>query len=123
MRAEEEQVDMLRHMLGINDPSKPSPEPYRNYAAVERGDPLMARLVTLGLVQRYACAASELGGLHYYCCTSAGIAVAKTSFWRRRWTKPKRIYRRFLEVSNCDPDLSFKRFLTDPEFADIRKRA
>jgi hypothetical protein len=116
------QLDMLRHMLGINDRSKKHPKPYRNYAAVEPGDALLVELERLGMVRRYHEAASPVTPYDWYECTETGIEAARASFYRRRYSKAKRMYSLYLDLSDgCD--LQFRDFLTDPEFAAIRRDA
>lgn len=115
----EKQLDTLRHMLGINTPSDREPKPYRNHYAANPGDAEMLELTALGMVE-FAGIRYEL---HYYQCTDAGRAVAMRSHRTIRLTKAKRIYRKFLDVSDCCPDLTFKEFITSPEFADSRRAA
>lgn len=116
-------LDMLRHMLGINDPSVGRPKPYRNYAAVTPGDPLFIELVALGAVERYRVAGQGGSDYDFFCCTEAGKAAALASNRTRRWSKPRRRYDRFLDLRDVFPDMTFRDFLTAPEFAEARRTA
>ena len=70
-----EQLRTLRHMLGINGTSKKASKPYRNYAAVNPGDPEFVELERLGAVTLYRKAGA---GTEYdfYSCTEAGKTAA-----------------------------------------------
>ena len=118
----DQQADTLRHMLGINDPSKSRPEPYRNYAAVDPGDPTFVELARLGLVHH---ARGPARGFPYYCyvCTDMGRRLAIESHRRIRWSKAQRRYSMFLHMRECCPDLTFRQFLTEPAFANERREA
>ena len=122
MNLNSNQLDTLRHMLGINDGSKPKPEPYRNYAAVPPGDTVFAALEKIGAVECYRRAG---GGFDYdyFRCTDAGMAAARTSFRSIRQPKARRVYLKFLDVSDAISDLTFKEFLTSPEYAETRRAA
>lgn len=116
------QLAILRHMLGIDDPAQRDPQPSRNYYCANPGDVELRELAELGAVEL---ASGPRPGLPYdtYHCTPAGIAAARASHRLLRWSKPKRVYRRFLEVSDAFNDLTFHRFLTDPDFRQIRAEA
>lgn len=117
-----QQLDSLRHMLGINDPYLRVPKPYRNYAAVNPGDPHYVEMAELGLVECYR----KAGGIYeydFYSCTEAGIAAALKSHRTIRVSRSKRMYSRYLSVSDARADLTFKQFLTDPAFKEIRAGA
>lgn len=118
----DQQASMLRHMLGINDPSKRRPEPYRNYAAVDPGDPDFIDMAKLGLVYHARGPARDFP-YHYYVCTEMGGRLAIESHRRIRWSKSKRRYASFLSISDMCPDLTFRQFLTKSEFADARREA
>lgn len=114
-----EHLDMLRHMLGINVADRRNPPEYRNYACTNPGDATMRALQAAGMVLKY-----RIGnGYEWWTATDAGIAAARAS--QRAMLKPKaaRVYARFLDVSDALPDLTFKRFLTSPEFAETRRDA
>ena len=115
------QLDHLRHMLGINDPYKRVPKPYRNHAAVNPGDPEWLELERLGMVERYQPRGPS--DYHYYRCTDMGKLAAMRSHRTIRKTKAQRRYSAFLDISDCMPDTTFKEFLIAPEFADIRANA
>lgn len=114
-----EQLRTLRHMLGIDRPDMAKPVPYRDYYCANPGDPELHELARLGMVRLY----STHGSYEWFCCTDAGRAAAIASHKAIRHTKAKRLYRRYLDISDCFPDLTFKRFLTDPQFADTRRTA
>lgn len=118
----EKQLDMLRHMLGINDPSKRIPEPYRNYAAVEPGDLFFIEMSDAGLVELYKKHGNSNGCEYdYYRCTDIGRTIAIQSFRNIRYPPSSRRYIAFLNVRDCYPDLTFKQFITLPEFKDARQ--
>ena len=122
MQPTPEQLDLLRHMLGINDPSQRVPVPCRNYAAVSPGDPCYLDMAQAGLVERYRVAAGA-NAYDYYRCTDAGREVAMASHKTIRWSKSKRVYRKYLNVSDALTGLTFSQFLRDPQFADLRREA
>lgn len=114
-----EQLHTLRHMLGINTPDHRSPQPYRNYYCASPGnDPLWA-MERIGAVRMYG----THGGYEWFCCTDAGSAAAMASHKTIRKSRGARLYSTFLTVSDCWPDLTFKRFLTDHAFHQTRKAA
>lgn len=115
----EKQLDMLRHMLGINDPWMREPEPTRDYYAANPEDEHLIELASLGMVRKY----SERGEYFWYCSTPAGRAAAIKSHRSIRYSKSKRVYGKFLDISDCFADLTFKQFLTDPQFAETRRSA
>jgi hypothetical protein len=106
-------------MLGIDDPYMAKPKPYRNYYCANPGDPALHELASLGMVVLY----SSHGSYEWFATTSAGRHAAEESQKAIRHTKAKRIYARWLSVADAWPDLTFKRFLTDPQFADTRRSA
>jgi hypothetical protein len=118
----EQQLDMLRHMLGINHPEHRVPRPYRNYAAVEPGDPRFVELEALGMVERYRAAGGNTE-YDWYRCTEAGQTAALRSHPTIRLSKSKRVYIRFLDLRDAYSYLTFKEFLTLPEFAQARREA
>lgn len=122
MQPTPEQLDLLRHMLGINDPSQRVPAPYRNYAAVPPGDPCYLEMAQAGLVEIYREAAGA-NAYDYYRCTDAGREAALVSHKTIRWSKSKRVYRKYLDVSDVLTGLTFSQFLRSPQFADLRRDA
>ena len=117
----EAQLDLLRHMLGINTPWDRTPRTYRNYAAATPGDSRFIELERIGAVVRYVARGGK--EYHWYKCTEAGRFAAIRSHRDIRYGKAKRRYRKFLSVSDCCPDLTFKEFLTHPDFKDLRENA
>ena len=118
MTLTEEQLRILRHMLGIDDCRK-KPIPYRNYYCANPGDAALHELARLGCVRIYA----EHGGYEWFCTTEQGQSAAVQSAVSRCVTKSQRIYSRFLDVKDACPDLTFKAFLTDKRFAETREMA
>lgn len=119
MNLSPKQLDTLRHMLGINDPYARRPMPYRDYYCANPGDAKLIELERLGAVEKY----SERGRYHWYCCTPAGRAAAIASHKDIRVTKSKRVYSKFLEVRDAFNELTFRDFLTHPDFRDARREA
>ena len=116
----EKQLHTLRHMLGINKPADRVPKPYRNYAAVAPGNEEYVELARLGVVELYECSNKDYD---YYQCTDQGKLLAMRSHRNIRYTRGKRRYRVFLDIRDAFQDLSFREFLTDPEFAQARAEA
>ncbi len=113
------QLDILRHMLGINTPADRIPKPYRNYYATTRDDQDMAELHSLGLVKFDG----HHGDYDYFSCTDMGRQLAMKSHKDIRHKKPRRVYLKFLSCADAWPDLTFKEFLTRPEFKKYRSEA
>ena len=121
MNLTKNQLHTLRHMLGINTPNDRQPKPYRNYAAVPPGDKEFAELENLGAVSCYRRAGSLGSRYDFFQCTDAGRAAAMKSHRTIRKSRPKRMYAKFLDISDCCADLTFREFLTSPEFAETRR--
>ena len=117
------QLQWLRHMLGIDDPYMRVPTPWRNYAAVNPGDRVFMELEAIGAVERYGAAAEAFGTHHYYRCTEAGTLAAMLSHRTIRKSKSARVYSSYLRISDVLCDLTFHKFLVDPEFAETRRNA
>lgn len=113
------QLDLLRHMLGINTPCDRVPKPNRNYAAVQPGDPVYVDLAAIGAVEKMG----RQFELDYYQCTAIGKAAAMASHRSIRLTKSKRVYSTFLDVKDAFDRLTFREFLTSPRFTQSRKEA
>ncbi len=111
-----EELRILRHMLGIDQPHVRLPKPYRNYYCASPGDPALHALMAAGAVHIY----SVSGDYEFFTCTEAGRIAAVESQRTIRLRKPKRLYRAFLDVSDSWPDLTFKQFLTDPSLRRLR---
>lgn len=128
MKLTDKQMRTLRHMLGINDQSIKKPEPHRDYAAANPGDAEFAELARLGAVRCYR-RAGESGGAvsttqyDWFETTDAGRAAAIASHKSIRYPRSRRVYLKFLSVTDCYPDLTFREFLTSAEFADVRREA
>ena len=121
MNLNENQLHTLRHMLGINTPDDRKPKPCRNYAAVPPGDEEFVELERIGAVERYR----ARGGTEYnwYQCTREGRALAMESHRSIRKTKAQRRYTVYLDMTDLYPDLTFKEFLTHPDFSSARRTA
>ncbi len=115
----EHELDILRHMLGINDSRARDPVPTRDYYCANIDDPHLVELDRLGMVEKY----SEHGRYWWYRTTRAGAAAAIASFYARRATKAQRVYLRFLDHHEVYQDLTFKEFLTAAQFAAARREA
>lgn len=115
----DEQLRTLRHMLGINTPHDPRPKPYRDYYCANPGDPELHELARLGMVKLY----SSHGNYEWFRCTDAGRAAAIASHKTIRHSKSSRVYSKFLDVRDAIPDLTFREFLTNPDFAPTRRAA
>jgi hypothetical protein len=107
-------------MLGINTPGDRVPKPFRNYAAVNPGDPAFVALEAAGAVEKTP--GVPWSEYDYFRCTEAGKIAAMRSHREIRDSKSKRRYGVFLDVRECFQDLTFKEFLTDPQFAEARGR-
>lgn len=114
-----EQLQTLRHMLGIDDPHMPKPKPWRDYFCANPGDEKMRALAALGAVEMYA----VRDRYEWFQTTDAGRAAAMASHKTIRLSKSSRVYSKFLDVRDCFSDLTFKEFLTDPHFAETRRSA
>lgn len=114
-----EQLRVLRHMLGIDDPYMPKPKPYRDYYCACPGDPKLHELARLGMVRLY----STHGSYEWFETTDAGREAGMASHKTIRKSKGKRLYAKWLDISDCFPDLKFKDFLTDDHFAETRRAA
>ena len=106
-------------MLGINDPWMRIPKPSRDYYCANPGDPKIAALVAAGAIRLYRVSDSY----EWFCCTDAGRAAAMASHKTIRKSKSARVYSKFLEISDCLPDMTFRDFLTRQDMADYRKSA
>jgi len=115
----EEQGDILRHMLGIDKPEEREPKAYRNYYCANHDDQALHALAELGLVKCYR----RDDHYEWFTCTEAGIAAAHASHRAIRYPKRKRVYLKFLHISDVAPDLTFHEFLTSPHFAEVRRSA
>ena len=122
MALTEKQLDILRHMLGINTPNDRIPKPYRNYACVNPGEPEFVELAERGAIERYE-TWDKNTQYHWYKCTESGRLAALRSHRDIRKSKAKRKYSVYLDLTDCCPDLTFKEFLTHPDFKDARNRA
>ena len=117
----EKQLQLLRHMLGIDDPSKAHPKSHRDYAAVNPGDPDFIAMEEAGAVRRYEPRLES--EYHWYTTTDEGKRLAHESHKATRWPKSKRVYSAFLNISDVLPDLTFMEFLRDPQFKELRASA
>ena len=120
-----EHLHILHHSLGISEPleiSKQKP-PYRNHFVTEpRGKDfeLLKDLEKAGLVerQRHSLLRSKQWCFH---CTDEGKRLASTTRPTLKLTRDQRRYDNFLEMSDVDQDLTFRKFLTDPQYEEFRR--
>lgn len=117
--ASDEECSVLRHMLGIDTPDVAHPKPYRNYYCADPENPQLQAMERKGLVECY----SRRGGYDWYRCTDAGRTAAFRSHKVIVYPKKKRVYLRFLHLSDVCPDLTFKEYLTSEHFAEDRRNA
>lgn len=115
----EEQLQTLRHTLGIDTPDERAPKAYRNYFCANRGDTDLAERARLGAVRLYR----QCDHYDWYTTTGAGRAAARASHRTIRLPKSKRIYSRYLDVADVHAHLTFHEFLTSPTYAETRAAA
>lgn len=113
-------LDALRHMLGLPDEWQRPEPPFRNHYATTPGDAQMETLRAMGLVDCAGSRPAIFGDLAFYRATDAGRAVALASVRRLRLTKGQRVYRAWL---NLDSSLSFGEFLKSDDYAPSRRSA
>ena len=112
----------LRHMLGINDGRRSKPVPYRNYYAANADDPTMLELQRVGAVWRRVKAGDIWGdNLDIWHATDPAVEAAIASFATIRVSRGRRMYHEYLRLSDVYADLTFRDFLTNPEFESIRR--
>lgn len=109
-----EQLDTLCHMLGLSEGVR---EPCRNYFAAEPYDKEMEELRKKGLVEKWF----VRWGLQYYRATPYGICAALCHHQHVKLSKGQRRYRTWLNLNDAI-QVSFRDFLTLPEFAEIRSK-
>lgn len=119
MNLSSDQLQTLRHMLGIDDPYLRVPRPTRDYYCANPGDQHLHALQAAGAVRLY----STRDSYEWFTTTDAGRAAGIASHRTIRKSKGARLYVKYLEVSDCWPDLTFRQFLTDPELRDTRQDA
>lgn len=117
----DEQLRKLRHMLGLTDRYKRDPQPYRNHWSADGDSPELEEMVRLGLCERRD-RVSFVPGVTYY-ATEEGKRWAMRSAMERRKPKGARTWATFLRCSDSDPDLTFREFITSPDYAEIRRNA
>ena len=116
MELSKDDIHVLQHSLGITDGGKE----YRNYYCAVTDDPQLEALTRSGLMVRGH--KINDGRNRYYFVTDDGRKVAyKNLPSRPRLTRGQRRYRKWMNISDCYPDLTFKEFLTLPEFREARK--
>lgn len=119
-----EELETLRHMLGINDFTRRHMESHRNhYCAGGEDVAKLDAMASRGLVVKRSNGSPLSGGDPVYVATAEGKRLAHESRRAALLPKKKRIYLAFLRVSDAVPDLTFGRFLTSDEFAEYRRDA
>lgn len=114
-----EQTRILRHMLGIDKPGEAHPKPYRDYYCANPGDERLHELARLGMVRQV----DGPWAYEWFVTTAEGRSAALASHRAIMLPKRKRVYRRWLSLSDCLPDLTFYEFLTSAEWAEERRSA
>jgi hypothetical protein len=115
-----DELRVLLHTLGLTDPYRA--EPYRNHfvAGIGHDDlPHLDRLCDLGLMERRRGVGMRETDM-LYVATEAGQQYAIEQHAKRKPSRAKRRYRAFLNLKDCCPDLGFREFLTNPQFAEYR---
>lgn len=102
-----DQLDTLRHMLGLNDLNGRDPVPYRNYYCASHNDPQLHELRRLGKVELYRTDERY----EWFTCTVEGQRDALASVSVRKVSRGRKRYRDFLNASDANPDLTFREFL------------
>jgi len=115
----EDQLKILRHMLGINDPFSKEPKPYRDYYCANKGDAELCALAKIGMVKIYRTDERY----DWYKTTREGRRLAMNSHRSIRKTKSQRVYAKFLDIRDAFNDLTFRDFLTSPQFHRARIEA
>lgn len=112
-----EQLDTLRHMLGIN--KRERCKPYRDHYCANEGDPHLVAMASVGLVRL---ARRPSPGLPYetYVTTPLGRKLAIESQRTMLLSPAKQRYVDFLNARDADPDLTFRDFLKRTGSAPMR---
>ena len=113
-------LGILHHTLGVSNPNKPEDPPYRNHFVLGDGHSdmtVLSVMVERGLMAR-RCSALP-GGDWVFHATDDGVRLALQT--RPRASKRRQRYSRFLVYRDALPDLTFKEFLTSPDFAEARR--
>lgn len=120
MSATSEELETLRHMLGLPETrdSNVIPSPYRNYYAANRGDEQLAEMARKGLVYLAGSSDALYGGDLYY-ATDMGKTAARASVKVRKVTRSERRYLRWLTLHDAVPDLSFGEFLRNEKRFEV----
>ena len=116
MKPTKEQLQTLRHMLGIDVAHKRNPEEYRNYYCAPHNCAELHELESLGMVRAY----DKCEHYEWFTATDAGKAAARWSQREMLEPKAKRMYSAFLHIADCRPDMTFRDFLTAPDLHDYR---
>lgn len=118
----EDQVSMLMHMLGLDTQHFSDPDCYRNYAAVEAGTKthkMFQSMEEQGIVE-HTSHPDEVYDYHFYRATEEGKALALKLYQKNLGTRAERRYRRFLNLQDVRPELTFKEFLTGDYWREAR---
>lgn len=113
---------ILLHTLGIDRYDTKDPNAYRDYFAADPSNERLKAMANAGLVRRYR---EPSEGMPYdlYETTELGKHEAFNYWYRHRKPKKARVYSRFLDCREANADLTFRDFLVEPEYADIRRQA
>jgi hypothetical protein len=120
-----EHLHILQHSLGLDEYGQG--RQYRNHFVTGPGSKdwdACRALTDAGLMtENKGHALLPVGDSVFY-VTPAGIDfVATNSPKPPKVSRNRRRYAAFMDLTDCCPDLTFKQFLTDPNFADARRRA
>jgi hypothetical protein len=119
MTLTDSQLRTLRHMLGIDNPRLAEPVPYRDYYCADKGNVELHELERVGAVRLV----DDRLGYEWFVTTDAGREAAIASHATIRYPRERRVYLRWLSISDTMPGLSFHDFLTLPEWNDDRRKA
>ncbi len=112
------QLSILRHALGLNDPYAPRAYVYRNHYCGDDHDPDLTTLEMLGLMRKETLLPGIVGTI--YRCTDEGRKLAIANFKHMQHPRSRRRYKVYLDTKDALGELSFKEFLTQERFADVR---
>jgi len=115
-----EQIHILQHSLGL---SKRHDKPYRNYYAASTDSDCsqdQEALVDKGLMTSAGKSPVNSETVYYY-VTDRGCKIAFEHLPKDTRTPGQKRYERFLYARDVFPDLTFKKFLTDPYFEKARE--
>ena len=112
----------LMHMLGLRPDKRPTL--YRNgYVTGAANDPDLTALVEMGLVIEHPPFAQRMGASRRFSATQRGKAVALRVWHRKRLRPAQMRYSMWLAIRELRPEVSFRDFLINAEWASARLEA